>query len=182
MPVDDAVNAILDALPAFLCHVYVKRCQEVAYQQEIEESSATKSVVQIHFAGYYTCVFQEEVQWTSVRPLESQATHGIYCMCVEGCETHNVVCSRCCTDTTVHDNKSTALAREVLLAAEIEGSTQRHDPHATMLHLSPCLQFRWLNSCHLPEREWAEVLHRGSERMAGWQSRHFEGTGAAFVR
>ena len=45
-------------------------------------------------------------------------------------------------DTTVHDNKSTALAREVLLAAEIDGSTQRHDPHATMLHLSPCLQFR----------------------------------------
>ena len=45
-------------------------------------------------------------------------------------------------DTTVHDNKSTALALEVLLAAEIEGSTQRHDPYATMLHLSPCLQFR----------------------------------------
>ena len=33
MPVDDAVEVILDALPAFLCHVYVKRCQEVAYQQ-----------------------------------------------------------------------------------------------------------------------------------------------------
>ena len=41
-------------------------------------------------------------------------------------------------DTTVHDNKSTALAREVLLAAEIEGSTKRHHPRATMLHLSPC--------------------------------------------
>ena len=38
MPVDDAVEAILDALPAFLHHVYVKRCQEVAYQQEIEEA------------------------------------------------------------------------------------------------------------------------------------------------
>ena len=38
MPVDDAVEVILDALTAFLCHVYVKRCQEVAYQQEIEEA------------------------------------------------------------------------------------------------------------------------------------------------
>ena len=40
MPVDDAVEVILDALPAFLCHVYVKRChcQEVACQQEIEEA------------------------------------------------------------------------------------------------------------------------------------------------
>ena len=46
MPVDDAVKAILYALPAFLRHVYVKRCQEVAYQQEIEESSAAKCVVQ----------------------------------------------------------------------------------------------------------------------------------------
>ena len=45
MPVNDAVKAILDALPAFLRHVYVKRCQEVAYQQEIEESSAGKCVV-----------------------------------------------------------------------------------------------------------------------------------------
>ena len=35
MPVDDAVEAILDALPAFLRRVYVKRCQEVAYQEEI---------------------------------------------------------------------------------------------------------------------------------------------------
>ena len=47
MPVDDAVEAILDALPAFLRHVYVKRCQEVAYQQEIEESPAAKCVVQL---------------------------------------------------------------------------------------------------------------------------------------
>ena len=38
MPVGDAVEVILDALTAFLCHVYVKRCQEVAYQQEIEEA------------------------------------------------------------------------------------------------------------------------------------------------
>ena len=39
MPVDDAVEAILDALPAFLRHVYyVKRGQELAYQQEIEEA------------------------------------------------------------------------------------------------------------------------------------------------
>ena len=38
------------------------------------------------------------------------------------------------------------------------------------------------DSSHLPEQEWAEVLHRGSKRMAGWQSRHFEGIGAAFVR
>ena len=38
MPVDDAVEVILDALTAFLCHVYVKRFQEVAYQQEIEEA------------------------------------------------------------------------------------------------------------------------------------------------
>ena len=62
MPVDDAVKANLYALSAFSRHVYLKRCQEVAYQQEIEESSATKSVVQIHFAGNYTCVFQDEVQ------------------------------------------------------------------------------------------------------------------------
>ena len=26
MPVDDAVESILDAFPGFLCHVYVKRC------------------------------------------------------------------------------------------------------------------------------------------------------------
>ena len=32
MSVDDAVESILDALPGFLRHVYVKRCQEVAYQ------------------------------------------------------------------------------------------------------------------------------------------------------
>ena len=38
MPVGDAVEVILDALTAFLCHVYVKRRQEVAYQQEIEEA------------------------------------------------------------------------------------------------------------------------------------------------
>ena len=31
MPIDDAVEPILDALPGFLRHVYVKRCQEVAY-------------------------------------------------------------------------------------------------------------------------------------------------------
>ena len=36
--------------------------------------------------------------------------------------------------------------------------------------------------CHLPEQDWAEVLHGGSERMASRQSQHFEGTGAAFVR
>ena len=47
MPVDDAVEAIL-ALSAFLHHVYVKRCQEVAYQQEIEE--ARRQRVQIDFA------------------------------------------------------------------------------------------------------------------------------------
>ena len=64
MPVDDAVKAILEALPAFLRHVYVKRCQEVAYQQEIEESLAAKCVVQIDFAenSQYTCVFQDEIQ------------------------------------------------------------------------------------------------------------------------
>ena len=45
MPVDDVVKSILYALSAFLRHVYVKRCQEVAYQQEIEESSAAKDVV-----------------------------------------------------------------------------------------------------------------------------------------
>ena len=44
MSVDDAVESILDALPGFLRHVYVKRCQEVAYQQDIEESSAAKCV------------------------------------------------------------------------------------------------------------------------------------------
>ena len=61
MPIDDAVESILDALPGFLRHVYVKRCQEVAYQQHIEESSAAKCVVQIDFAENYTCVFQHEV-------------------------------------------------------------------------------------------------------------------------
>ena len=61
MPIDDAVESILDALPGFLRHVYVKRCQEVAYQQHIEESSAAKCVVQIDFAENYTCVFQDEV-------------------------------------------------------------------------------------------------------------------------
>ena len=55
MPVDDAVEAILDALLAFLCHVYVKRCQEVAHQQEIEESPAARCVVQIDYAEHYTC-------------------------------------------------------------------------------------------------------------------------------
>ena len=35
MPVDDAVEASVSGI---LCHVYVKRCQEVAYQQEIEEA------------------------------------------------------------------------------------------------------------------------------------------------
>ena len=137
MPVDDAMKAIIDALPAFLCHVYVKRCQEVAYQQEIEESSATKCVVQIHFAGNYTCVFKDEVH--SANWNHKQLT--VFIACVWKGAKH-ITSYAVVADTTVHDNKSTALAREVLLAAEIEGSTQRHNPHATMLHLSPCLQFR----------------------------------------
>ena len=133
------MKVILDAVPAFLRHVYVKMCQEVAYQQEIEESSATKCVhiVQIHFAGNYTCVFQDEVQpahWN-----HKQLT--VFTACVWKGAKH-IISYAVVADTTVHDNKSTALAREVLLAAEIEGSTQRHNPHATMLHLSPCLQFR----------------------------------------
>ena len=63
MPVDDAVESILDALPGFLCHVYVKRCQEVAYQQDIEESSAAKCVVQIDFHKELYFVFHDEVQF-----------------------------------------------------------------------------------------------------------------------
>ena len=115
------MKAILDALPAFLRHVYVKRCQEVAYPQEIEESSATKCVVQIQFAGNYTCVFQEEVQ--SAHWNNKQLT--VFIACVWKGAKHNIVCSRC------RHYRPRYIAREVLLAAEIEGSTQRHDPHAT---------------------------------------------------
>ena len=113
MPIDDAVESILDALPGFLRHVYVKRCQEVAYQQDIEESSAAKCVVQIDFAENYTCVFQDEVQ--SAHWNQKQLT--VF--------THNVTSYAVIADSTVHD-KSTTLAylHEVLLAAEIDGSTQ----------------------------------------------------------
>ena len=104
----------------------------------LEESSATKCVVQIHFAGNYTCVFQDEVQsahWNH-KPLT------VFTTCVWKGAKH-ITSYAVVADTTIHDNKSTALiALEVLLAAEIEGSTQRHNPRATMLHLSPCLQFR----------------------------------------
>ena len=62
MPVDDAVESILDALPWFLRHMYVERRQEVAYQQDTEKSSAAKCVVQIDFAENYNSVFQDEVQ------------------------------------------------------------------------------------------------------------------------
>ena len=62
MPVDDAVESTLDELLGFLCHVYMKRCQEVEYQQDIEESSAVKCVVQIDFAENCNCFFQDEVQ------------------------------------------------------------------------------------------------------------------------
>ena len=75
MPIDDAVESILDALPGFLRHVYVKWCQGVAYQQDIEESSAAECVVQIDFAENYTCVFQDEVQsahWNKKK------THSVY--------------------------------------------------------------------------------------------------------
>ena len=50
MPLDDAVEAIVSTLPGVLRHVYVKRCQEDAYQQDIAQSSATKCVVQVDFA------------------------------------------------------------------------------------------------------------------------------------
>ena len=33
MPIDDAVELILDALPGFLRHVYVKRCQEQRWSE-----------------------------------------------------------------------------------------------------------------------------------------------------
>ena len=93
--------------------------------------------MQIHFAGNYTCVFQDEVQSTHWN--HKQLT--VFTACVWKGAKH-ITSYAVVADTSVHDNKSTALAREVLLAAEIEGSTQRHDPRATMLHLSPCLQFR----------------------------------------
>ena len=56
MPVDDAVEVIIDALPAFLCHVYVKRCQETCgIPARHRRSSAAKCIVQIDFAENYTC-------------------------------------------------------------------------------------------------------------------------------
>ena len=94
-------------------------CQEVVYQQDIEESSAAKCVVQIDFTENYTCVYQDEVC-----PLEPETTHCDYCMCVEG-QTIQMLKQKNITPyavSTVHD-KSTALAylHEVFLAADIDG-------------------------------------------------------------
>ena len=111
MPIDDAVESILDALPEFLRHVYVKRCQEVSHQQHIEESSAAKCVVQIDSTEYYTCVFQDEVQ--SAHWNQKQLT--VFTACVwKGPK--NITSYAVIADSTVHD-KSTALAylHEVLL-------------------------------------------------------------------
>ena len=88
-------------VPGFLRHVYVKRCQEVAYQQDIEESSAAKCVVQIDFSENYTCVFQDEVK--SAHWNQKQLT--VFTACVW----KNITSYAVITDSTVHD-KSTALA------------------------------------------------------------------------
>ena len=120
MSIDDAVESIFDTLPGFLRHVYMKMCLEVAYQQDIEESSAAKCVGQIDFAENYTCVFQDEfhtAHWN-----QKQLT--VFTACVwKGPK--NITSYAVTADSTVHDRR-TALAylHEVLLAAEIDGSTQ----------------------------------------------------------
>ena len=84
--------------------------KEVAYQQDIKESSAAKCVVQIDFAENYTCVFQDEVQ--SAHWNLKQLT----------VLTHNITSYAVIADSTVH---ALAYLHEVLLAAEIDGITQR---------------------------------------------------------
>ena len=79
--IEEAIRKLVNNMPKFLWHVFIKRQQSKAYEEDKEKAKKTESqiaVVQMDFSENYTCVYQDEC--ASAHWNQSQAEILYYCL------------------------------------------------------------------------------------------------------